>query len=214
MHFWAWFRRNQHHYLNFEGLTKAAKAYWMAELHSHAAAYHRFLMPFLYDSLDPDNKRCQLVISALGRTKSFKTAERLINKAPRLAAWNFVALMPATGPGQGIAEELAAAGLGADPFWFDVREPLDYRQPFQVYVKTDRMWTCEMEDLAAQALFNVLGERVYGEYIEYVRIDLIPDVLPVGKAFLAPLEELPGFMAAHDHSDLVVGKDGELRRRS
>ncbi len=80
-------------------LTPAAKAYWMAELQTHAAAYHRFLVPFLYCSLDRDNKRSKLVISALGRTKSFKAADRLINKAPRLAAWDFMALMPAAGGG-------------------------------------------------------------------------------------------------------------------
>jgi hypothetical protein len=214
MHFWAWFRRNQHHYLNYEKLTPAAKAYWMAELQTHATAYHRFLAPFLYCSLDGGNKRCKLVISALGRTKSFKAADRLINKAPRLAAWDLVALMPAAGAGEGIAEELPAAGLRADSFWFDVREMLTFRKPFFVFVNTGGKPGYDMEDLAEQALFNVLGERVFGERIEYVRIVLFSDVLPENMAFLAPLEELPGFISARDLSGKVVGKDGGLTMRS
>lgn len=214
MHFWAWFRRNQHHYLNYETLTPAAKAYWMAELQTHATAYHRFLVPFLYCSPDPHNKRCRLVISAVGRTKSFKAADRLINKAPRLAAWDLVALMPSAGPGEGIAEELAAAGLRADSFWFDVRDTPDLRKPFYVFVDTGLRRSYDMEDLAGQALFNVLGERVFGEYIEYVRIVLFSDVLPGNMAFLAPLEELPSFITARDLSGMVVGKDGGLRMRS
>ncbi len=52
----------------------------------------------------------------------------------------------------------------------------------------------------------MLGERVYGERIEYVQIVLFPDVLPENMAFLAPLEELPGFMIARDLSGMVVGK--------
>lgn len=214
MHFWAWFRRNQHHYLNYEKLTPAAKAYWMAELQAHAVAYHRFLVPFLYGGQDGDSKRCKLVISAAGRTRSFRAADSLINKAPRLAAWDLVALMPSAGPGEGIAKELEAAGLGADPFWFDVRETLHYRQPFYVFVNTRQGHTHDMEYLAAQALFNVLGERVFGEYIEYVRIVLFSDVLPENLAFLAPLEELPGFIIARDLSGMVVGKDGGLTMRS
>ncbi|AXY73919.1 hypothetical protein D3H65_07965 [Paraflavitalea soli] len=213
LHFWAWFRRNQHHYLHFDALTPAAKAYWMAELQAHAAAYHRFLAPYLYYSLDPDHKRCKLVISALGRTKSFKAADRLIHKAPRLTAWDLVALMPAASPGEGIAEELATAGLRPDSFWFDVRERLDFRKPFYVFVDTRLNHIYDLEDLAEQALFNVLGERVFGEHIEYVRIVLFSDVLPENMAFLAPLEELPGFMAARDLSGMVVGKDGGLQRR-
>ncbi len=214
MHFWAWFRRNQYHYLNYEELTPAAKAYWMAELQTHATAYNRFLVPFLYCSLDRDHKRCKLVISAVGRTKSFKAVDRLINNAPRLAAWDLVALMPAAGPGEGIAEELAAAGLGAASFWFDVRETLHFRKPFYVFVDTRQGQTYAMEDLAEQALFNVLGERVFGERIEYVRIVLFSDVLPENMAFLAPLEELPGFMIARDLSGMVVGKDGGLTMKS
>ncbi|WP_315824027.1 hypothetical protein [Paraflavitalea speifideaquila] len=153
------------------------------------------------------------MISALGRSKSFKAADRLINKAPKLATWELVALMPATGPEEGMAEELETAGLGADSFWFDVRETPQFRQSFYVFVDTRLGYTRNMEDLARQALFNVLGERVYGECIDYVRIVLFPDVLPENMAFLAPLEELPGIMNIRDLSGMVVGKDGSLRKR-
>ncbi len=162
MHFWTWFRRNQHHYLNYEALIPAAKAYWMAELQTHAAAYHRFLVPFLYGSQDGHKRRCKLVISALGRSKSFKAADRLINKAPKLATWELVALMPATGPEEGMAEELETAGLGADSFWFDVRETPQFRQSFYVFVNTRLGYTRNMEDLARQVLFNVLGSGFTG----------------------------------------------------
>ncbi|WP_276485574.1 hypothetical protein [Paraflavitalea pollutisoli] len=208
--FWAWFRRNQHHFLGYDELAPAAQAYWMAELEVHMAAYDRHLEAFLACSDDRVHKLGRLLITAHGRAKSFKAADRLVNKAPRLAAWYFESLISPVSVAAGIREELAEAGLDGESFWFDVRNSLTFRKPFLVFVDVGRDAHDDLDIMAEQAVFNVLGERMFGERVECVHFIRFSDLLPENKAFLAPLGELRDFLKARELSGMVVGWDGEL----
>lgn len=212
-HFWTWFRRNQRHYLHYEKLAPAAKAYWIAELKAHVTAVDRHLRPFLGCNPEGVNKGCELVISAECRLKSFRAADGLIGKAPRLAGWNFLSLLPPTDIKAGMREELADAGLDSNSFWFDVRDTLTGRRPFYVFVDTRKKAPQDLDIMAEQAVANVLGERLYSERVECVYFVLILDILPENLAFLAPLDQLRDFLNARDLSGMVVGQNGKLVKK-
>lgn len=210
MHFWNWFERHLQYYQNFETLTTMDKGYWLMELETHLAAYDRFLRPLLYFDEVGMKKRCNLVITADERVKSFRAADRLIGQAPRRAGWEFIALVPPRPMQTGIEEDLDVLDIDAGQLWFDVREQLTARKEFSVFVDTVHPLTAEVQAPIDFALFNLLGERIYALHVEQVRLVRLTDVLPENLAFLAPLDQLTDFVEARRLSGMVVGKNGRL----
>ncbi len=183
------------------------------ELEAHLTAYDRFLRPLLFFDEGGMKKRCKLVVTADERIKSFRAADRLVSKAPRRAGWEIIALVPPAPLEDGIESELDLLGIRPQHLWFDVRQPMNERKEFCVFVDIDPSETADVTSLVDHAVFNLLGERIYALCIERVKVVRFSDVLPENRAFLAPLDQLPDFVQARRLSGMVVGKNGRLGDR-
>ena len=116
---------------------------------------------------------------------------------------------PLQSSGRTVPEQCQNSGMFTDYRY--TRSQQDALLPFVHYYN-------ELKDLVdqlfptrrKQAVANVLGERLFGERIDYVRIVRLADLLPENLAFLAQLGELRDFLHARDLSAIEVGRDGRL----
>lgn len=212
-HFWNWLERHHETYQFFNVLTRIERQYWMAELEGHLTAYHRFLRPHFISFDSYRGSCCQLIISADGRAKSFGMADRLIGRAPELAAWEFVSLVPPA-PFGFIAEGLDQLYAAVGKVWFDARlAAYQAKRPFILFVEDRAQCSYREEDLMDNVIYRILGERSYSLCVDYLRVEGRNSLSPDDHVFLRPLSLLGNYIDTSGMSGMVVRKDGRIGRR-
>jgi hypothetical protein len=200
--FWEWFKKHHHEFLEPHDKPKEDLDYWTKELDTLLHKYHKSLN-FI---IDWENYLSTLIISVGGNRKLFKHVDDLIDEAPEIPGWKFNALMP---PGRidFVVDDLTkAAGVDPKEFRFSFLKPKNNRFDIVVFHPS---YTPENDipifELVDQIVFNMLGERTFGDYIKSIDVTHISDSQP------DKLEKLE-LLATLFNAGSAVSSDGSLVR--
>ncbi len=189
--FWEWFRQNQQAYLNLEEQTEADKNTLLQELLLRLQAYCEALSFEIGGSL---HGKKELIITADGDSKFFETVHTLIQAAPRLRNWKFIALVPPRGAQFEFGFEDVT--IKADDIWF---MPLkDRAHPEIVAIKVctsyyDRLRDFEwLRSAMYKILSCILGEKTFALDLHYVDLGALPP-LPE-KEGMIQITQLPKYI--------------------
>lgn len=208
-HFWSWFIHNQDTYLRIFSMPRACCQFWLDELHAHVAGYQRLLHAQLY--LDNHHwKKGQLVISANGCQKQFKAVEQLVAAAPSIPGWEFFSLQPPLPPDAIIGSKLKLLKIQVDGLLFSPRAFTghDAKIELQVYSSCTAANDLLGQSVIERVVFNLLGERIYGERIAYVIVQPLSWLSPSQRRELLPLNLLPDHLGCSDLQRFEVDKNG------
>jgi hypothetical protein len=201
-HFWEWFKKHHHEFLEPDTKSKDDIDYWTKELDTLLHKYHKSLN-FI---IEWENEMATLTISAGGNRKFFKQVDDLIDEAPEIPGWMYNALMP---PGRidYVVDNLTkAADVDPKEFRFSFLKPKNNRAELVVFHPS---YTPENDipifELVDQIVFNMLGERSFGYNINTIDVTHISNSEPDK---LEKLEILPVLFNA----GLMVSSDGSLVR--
>ncbi|WP_276482331.1 hypothetical protein [Paraflavitalea pollutisoli] len=214
-HFWEWFERHHQTFLDFESLTRTERQYWLAELDGHLAVYNRFLMPLLEWDTIHSTQKCQLTITAVGRSRSFAMVDKLMKQAPKLRNWEMTALEPAAGFDETAAGMLQQLNASVGKLWFDVRD-MDARGKDLLFVfaegdaDIDYDHHFEIDEL----VYRILGEKVYGTCFGGIRLEAYESLVEEEQSYLVPLEQLPEYVKRRHVPGMTVTKGGRLQRKA
>jgi hypothetical protein len=90
-HFWSWFEKENTRFLNFNTQSKQKMESILDEILRELQQYN----PNLGVQIGGHNSDVQqLIVTAAGYPEHFESVEQLINAAPKLNHWQFIALMP------------------------------------------------------------------------------------------------------------------------
>ena len=203
-HFWEWFRR---HHSEFKGLeTKSGRefAYWVNEVQAHLNAYFKFLS-FCLDNLTEDTS--VLTITVNGKAKYFKKVEEFVAKAPEIDGWTIYALERPRPIDFSLEQLVQECGIGPRELYFSFAGDGHYSGDIIIY---HPLCTSENNDLildiADCAVYNLLGERSYGNDIKRFEAANLSTADP---AAIEKLEALPHFIGMRK-SSIVVDQQGNL----
>jgi hypothetical protein len=167
-HFWEWFRRHNQEYFELKNKPRKEVAYWLNELNAHLRAYFKF---FGFSFEWQQEQKAILTITVNGKAMHFKKAEDLVAKAPKISGWTIVALEAPRPIDFLLEQEIQDTGI--DPrelrFSFDSDDPRN-----AVLIVYHPLCTPENEhliyQLANDAIYNLLGERSFGEDISRLEV--------------------------------------------
>jgi hypothetical protein len=132
----------------------------------------------------------------------------MVAKAPELPGWSIVALEDPHPIDFELEYYIKAAGI--DPselsFYFDIDDP-DARY-FEVYHPLCTAANCGIiSRLADRAIYNLLGEYVYG--MQNFDVEAF-NSSTIGSQEVYPLESLPGIMSKRKFSSMKIDEKGNL----
>lgn len=188
-HFWTWFSRHQCELLALSQKPKKEIAFWLNELSTHLRALHKFL-GYTLEWL-PENKM-KFTFSVNGRARQFAQVESLVNLAPQIKGWIFRALEGPRPVHFLLENEILKAGVDPEEFKFAFADNDEFTGIIVYHPLCTTSNSKQMCRLATGVVFNLLGERTFGEDIDYVDVDNLSCADPTG---LADLESLPAALA-------------------
>jgi hypothetical protein len=172
--FWDWFQKNEAQYFFLNQISDDDEKENLLETfleHLHSYCDHLF---FEIGGL-PDEKQ-DLIITAEGDTDYFAQVELLINTAPLLEHWNFIAFKPAR---QDYTIEYNNITLDPNTLWFIPLNSNNNPQKIGIRLYADEYDETEEEDFLTASylvLDNVLGEKSNALDIGYVEIKNLSSV--------------------------------------
>lgn len=203
-HFWNWFKRHQHIYLQLHRMSKKDAAFWIREMTTHLRAYCK---AFSFSLAIPHEGNARLTITVDGKAKHFKKTDIFIATAPIIPGWDVQALEDPTAIDLLLDKEIEAAGIHPSEFYFSFNNNTPGNVDLVVY---HPMYTTDKRrvflELAYGALYNVLGERSFGMDLRYLEVD---NLSYAGQEPINRLSALPGLISRH-RSDFVVDANGML----
>jgi hypothetical protein len=169
--FWDWFQKNeaQYFFLNQISDDEDEKENLLETFLNHLHNYCDRLF-FEIGGL-PDEKQ-DLIITAEGDTDYFAQVEMLVNTAPLLEHWNFIAFKPAR---QDYTIEYNNITLDPNTLWFIPLNSNNNPQKIGIRLYADEYDETEEEDFLTASylvLDNVLGEKSNALDIGYVELIL------------------------------------------
>lgn len=213
--FWEWFRRNQETYLHLFKSSKAEALYLMREMTMHLAAYGTRINAELYWEKVEGDIEVVLVFTTYGRARQFRKVERLVAQAPDLPGWRFLDLDPPRPIDFFLDEDYGH--LDFDPFnlWFEPPRFFNNQDKccLDVYVDTYTQISKEYEQAVAGAVYNVLGEKVYGLKIRELNVDRLCELPKRQRSALVNLQQLPQYIQIRDDSCLYVNEWGQVKKQ-
>ncbi|HEY4147667.1 MAG TPA: hypothetical protein VGM41_01995 [Chitinophagaceae bacterium] len=188
--FWKWFAVNQSSYFDIDEKEHDEVQYLFRELLQQLHDYCNKLV-FQIGGKDPHVK--ELIISAEGNAEYFDKAEHLVQMAPQLKRWKFIALAPPT-------ESLSAIeydGLQVDPHdvWFAPIETREEPHLLGVRICIDGFSATDEHryySVAYVLLEAVLGERSTALDVHYLEVATLPSNPEKDELF--PVETLPAYI--------------------
>lgn len=181
--FWDWIRYNEQTLRNLRNEKPAVQKMFIYWLDKHLHNYCEQLESILMFPAN-ENEPTQLVISASGNPEFFDHVTALIENAPKLRDWKFVAFIQ---PSQSIDEmeagldkpyvfkdiELKASELKFMPFEYENERKLDmivYLKDFTVHCKNKNL---------LQVVFiimqDLLGEKCLFQNVNFVELAQLPE---------------------------------------
>jgi len=200
----CWFNRHHPEYVSLKNKSKKEVNYLLTELNAHLRAYFKFL-GFSIECIKDQPAR--LTISVNVKARHFKKAEDLVAKAPVIPGWTFVTLEDPRPIDFLLEQQMKETGIDPREFYFS----FDRNDPHNsVLVVFHPLCTEENElvifCLAHDAVYNLLGERSFGNEISWIEVENLSYANP---ADVEELEELLAYIALRK-SDMVIDGEGNL----
>jgi len=196
--FWEWFQEHHKPYLFLSELNEETKAALLNNLFAHLQAYCKYLSFEIGGA--PEGKQ-ELIITAEGNANYFEEVNTLIEAAPQLDEWQFIAFVPPRGTEFEFGfEDLK---LKPDDIWFLPLKDRAHPEVIAIKVCTpfyDRLKEYEwLRPAMYKILENILGEKSFALDLQYVDIGELP-ALPAEEG-LIQITQLPKYIdwkkAAH-----------------
>ena len=147
--------------------------------------------PNLYYLLGGDETGHELIITAEGELRSFPAVQALVQAAPTLAGWQFIAFKPPMGCDFVLRHE--SASIDASQTWFlPAPSPSGFGLKLGCPAFTGKH-ADDFEFAALEVLDAVLGELVAARDVKHLEVVKLP-ASPASAGFRR-LAELPGFLA-------------------
>lgn len=213
-HFWDWFQQNNEKLKIISGKTKKENKYWYRELCAHLKSYcGGNLYPQVI--VDEEKSRAGMIITAHGDPKYFSKIEKLVEKAPTIAGWSFVALYPPMPAHAGLAYNFPSVTVQPDEMFFAPVELVlvEGRFNLEVYVAEDAEIDKELSGAVIRVVHNLLGEKSAGLNIREVAVSYLEAASPTVQQSVVPLTQLPDFISTDMLSGLMVDDQGAVKPR-
>lgn len=198
-HFWEWFKRNNQEFLDIKTKSKKEVTYWLNELNTHLRAYFKCLK---YAIEWPPQQPARLIITVDGNARHFKKADALVAKAPAIPGWVIQSLDPPRPVDFMLEPLIMETNIDPRELFFSLDDDL-----LTVY---HPLCTAENQELignlANAAVYNLLGERSFGNDIREIEVANLSEASDVE---LKVLEELPEYVQQFG-SSMVIDGEGNL----
>ena len=191
-HFWEWFKEHNSAYLFLNDVDSDIKQNLLDTLQEKLSLY----CDRLYFEIGGfKDERQELIITAEGEIDYFDMVDELVNAAPQISNWSFIAFIPP----RDTHFELDYEGvkLSADDMYFDVLENSGEPDKLGIRVFTrnfeiikDSEW---LKPAVYKVLDTVLGEKSFAMDVDYVDIEQLSDD-PQGDGLLH-LSDLPRYIS-------------------
>ncbi|MGD0859047.1 MAG: hypothetical protein ABR912_06980 [Terracidiphilus sp.] len=185
--FWQWF---EDHQSEFNSLSSPDEPFWDRAVEQIKKVDERLWIEL---SAASDAVR-EFIVTAEGHVEAFPVAEKLVNLAPGIDGWIFVALKPP----MGFAFTTRYEGTLFEPhrMWFLPLESPSHPQEFGIRVGIQGLESMD-ERVACNAVLVILdtglGERSAALDIQYIKVSELPP--DPGSLGYIELPELPAYIA-------------------
>lgn len=191
--FWEWFVKNQNKYFFLNQVESDVKENLLNEFTNQL---HKFCENLFFQIGGHPDKTQDLIITAAGNVKYFDKVEELVNVAPKLKDWRFIAFKPPMEFGF----KLTYKNITTDPgeLWFLPLENSSNPQDMGIRIAFPNYLDSKEKDftfIAFLMLDTILGEQSTALDIDYLDVGIIPDD-PENNGFIH-LSELKDFVTWH-----------------
>lgn len=191
--FWKWFVENNKAYTFLDSVENETKE---RLIDNFLLRLHQFCDRIYFEIGGLPDEDVELIITAEGDKKYFHKVEELINSAPKLPGWTFIAFKP---PMEGhFKSQWSDIELNTEDLWFlPLTNKINADLGIRIYLKNYDL--IENKKLLMQVLYKMLdtivGERSSASDISYVDAGLQPD--EPAKRGMHPILKLPAFIKWH-----------------
>ena len=188
--FWKWFEENNKAYTFLDSVDDEVKEKLMNEFMERL---HRFCDSIYFEIGGEPEGDQEVIITAEGNKEYFHKVEELVNSAPKISGWSFIAFKP---PMEGhFRTEWGDIELNTEDMWFlPMSNSKNTDLGIRVYLRNYDL--IENKKLLITVLYKmldtILGEKSFALNINYVDADLQPD--EPGKKGMHPILKLPAFI--------------------
>ena len=188
--FWKWFEENNKAYTFLDAVDGDVKEELLAKFMERL---HRFCDHIYFEMGGMPGENQELIITAEGDKKYFDKVEELINSAPKINGWSFIAFKPPMGGH--FKTEWADIELNTEDMWF---RPLSNKNNADLGIRIYLRNYDLVEDkkflmtVLYKMLDTIIGEKSFALDIAYVDADLQPD--EPEKNGMHPILKLPEFI--------------------
>ena len=191
-HFWNWFKENNSAYLFLNTVDAGIKQQLLDTMQEKLHLFCDGIFFEIGGSRDQDQ---ELIITAEGDVNYFAQVEELVNAAPQIPNWSFIAFIPPRDADFEIDYE--GVKLNANDLYFDPMESVNEPGKLGVRVYIPNYEIVRNDKWLRPAVFKVLdtvlGEKSFASDVHFVEIAQLSDD-PVGDGFLH-LSQLPKYIS-------------------
>jgi hypothetical protein len=194
MQFWNWFKDNNKAYLFLHSVDNDVKEQLLDNFFQQLHQYCDNIYFEIGGNPDEDQ---ELIITAEGIEKYFDKVEELVNAAPQIVGWTFIAFKPSI-PGH-FKSQWGDLELNTEDMWF---VPLSNNNNSDLGIRVllrnyDLIKDSEtLTPLLYKMLDTILGEKSFALNIAYVETNLQPDD-PEQEDGMYPILELSEYIERH-----------------
>ena len=188
--FWKWFVENNKAYTFLDSVEYETKERLIDDF---LLSLHRFCDKIYFEIGGSSDEDMELIITAEGDKKYFHKVEELINSAPKLPGWTFIAFKP---PMEGhFKSQWGDIELNTEDLWFlPLTNKINPDLGLRIYLRNYDL--IENKKLLMTVLYKMLdtiiGEKSFASDISYVDAGLQPD--EPEKKGMFPILKLPAFI--------------------
>jgi hypothetical protein len=191
--FWNWFKDNNKAYTFLNSVDEEAKE---KLLNDFLEQLHKYCDNIYFEIGGYPDEDQELIITAEGDKNYFDQVEELVNAAPKIEGWRFIAFKPPMP--HNFKSKWDDLELNTEDMWFlplsnDKTQELGIRVCFnnQDLIQDNETLT----PLLYKMLDTIVGEKSFALDIHYVDTDLLPD--NPEEEGLYPILELPKYIEWH-----------------
>ena len=171
--FWNWFKENNKAYTFLDSVDEVVKEKLLNDL---LEELHKYCDKIFFEIGGLPDQEQELIITAEGDKDYFEKVEELINSAPKISGWTFIAFkLPMPGHFKSKWDDLE---LNTEEMWFlplsnGKTQDLGVRICLRNYdlIKDNKI----LKTLIYKMLDTILGEKSFSLDLSHVEIDLQPD---------------------------------------
>jgi hypothetical protein len=208
--FWQWVEKNQEAFLSVHLFDDETQLLWMDRLRKQLCRVN----PELGIEIRPrvQNGQAWMIITAFRDEKYFNEIDAIIEAAPSLADWKFVALFPESQLEEGLLQRYE--GMPLDPFALQFCQvhflQSSERRQLILFAEDDSFDTVENKVVAWDLVMHLIGERAAAAHFSDLIItgkDAAPEVL---LPYFMPITELADCLEINKNVGLMIGADGSF----